>query len=199
MNVVIIDYKSGNTKSVSNLLNLLKVKNSISCKKKDIIDCSHLILPGVGAYEAAMRNLKENLEIDFLSDVVLEKKKPILGICVGMQIMTSVGYEFGEHKGLNWLKGMTKKIETNYPLPHIGWNDVVFSGEEKINSLNGNYYFVNSYSVHLENQSNELAKTEYGKNFLSVFRKENIFGCQFHPEKSQSKGISFMNYFLQNF
>ena len=75
MNVVIIDYKSGNTKSVSNLLNLLKVKNSISCKKKDIIDCTHLILPGVGAYEAAMRNLKENLEIDFLNDIVLEKKK----------------------------------------------------------------------------------------------------------------------------
>lgn len=199
MNVVVIDYNSGNTKSVSNMLNLLKVENTISNDEKIIESSSHLILPGVGSYSAAVKNLKKSISIDFLNEVVLVKKKPILGICVGMQIMTNVGYEFGEHNGLSWLNGICKKIPTNAPLPHIGWNEVVFLSETKeTKNLNGDYYFVNSYCVQLENTKFDFAKTDYGKEFLSVFKKENILGCQFHPEKSQSKGVSFMKYFLNN-
>ena len=202
MSICIVDYKAGNTKSVSNLLNRIEKKHKISSNNLELKNSTHIILPGVGSYSSVMNNLKKHVDIDYLNNLVLIKKKPILGICVGMQIMSDYGYENEKTIGLSWIGGSVKKIDTNLVLPHVGWNKVNF--KENIFNNNGadsdlDFYFVHSYKFITNKQEDKFAITHYGEEFVSAVRKENILGCQFHPEKSQVSGLNFVKYFLNNF
>lgn len=198
--VCILDYGSGNTKSVFNIFHSLQSNTVISNAIEDIESATHIILPGVGAFGASMKKIHEQIPIDALEKEVLQKKKPFLGICVGMQVLADVGYEFGEEKGLGWIKGEVRKLETkDLPLPHVGWNNVVVDKSSPITkefAENIDFYFVHSFAFTPVDKENVIAHTEYGSTFTSVIGKENIFGVQFHPEKSQRAGTLLIKNFL---
>lgn len=195
--VCILDYGSGNVQSVKNLLQHLKVKSTISNKNKVIQDSTHIILPGVGAFGEAIKKLRKNIDINFLEKEVLKNKKPFLGICVGMQLLADTGEEFGIHKGLGWIKGKVIKLKSKI-LPHIGWNEIRIKNKNFIfQELNEkDFYFVNSFHFVVKNKKLVLANTEYKNTFCSVVNKENIYGVQFHPEKSQLSGKQIIKNFL---
>ena len=202
--ICILDYGSGNVSSVYNLLLTIIQPNDkvlISNNPKDIISATHIILPGVGAFGASMEKIKRKIDLEILEREILEIKKPFLGICVGMQVLSDVGYEFGEHKGLGWIKGEVRKLEAgNLPLPHIGWNNIEAANNSPLlKGLNDNqdFYFVHSYVFKEKNIENVAARTEYGEKFNSVIAKDNIFGVQFHPEKSQKAGKLLLNNFFR--
>lgn len=200
MNLIIIDSGSGNIGSVQNALNHLEIKSKISNEKKDIINASHLILPGVGSYINFMKNLKSLKLIDILKENVMIKKKPFLGICVGMQVLSTFGLENERYSGLNLIKGEVRIIPTTYKLPHIGWNAINIIKDDKILTEITNqsyFYFVHSYYFFLENDKYVLSKTSYGSDLPSIIKKENIYGVQFHPEKSQKIGLKFLKNFSQ--
>ena len=197
--VCILDYGSGNVKSVSNLIAFLGYNVNISNKIEDIESSTHIILPGVGAFGSAMKRINSKIPVSELANEVIKKKKPFLGICVGMQVLLEKGYEYGEHIGLGWFPGSVNKINTkNQPSLHIGWNNIItkrnsilFNGLGDIND----FYFVHSYAVSTDEQF-ENAYTEYGNKFCSSIQKENIYGVQFHPEKSQKAGQKLIHNFL---
>ena len=201
--ICILDYHSGNVASIANALIKLEINFTISNKKKDIIDASHYILPGVGSFPSAMEKINKILPIDIIEDQIFIEKKSIMGICVGMQIMCSYGYEFNKTKGLNWFKNEVKKISSeNLPLPHIGWNGIKIRKKSKIleDILDyQDFYFVNSYCVEQMEKEEDIivATTNYGNDFLSIIEKENILGVQFHPEKSQKNGIKILRNFFK--
>jgi len=195
--VCILDYRSGNVKSVKNLLQHLKVKSTISKKNKAIKDSTHIILPGVGAFGESIKKLRKNIDINFLEKEVLKNKKPFLGICVGMQLLADTGEEFGIHKGLGWIKGKVIKLKSKI-LPHIGWNEISIKKKNLLfQELNEkDFYFVNSFHFDVKDKKLVLANTEYKNTFCSVVNKENIYGVQFHPEKSQLSGKQIIKNFL---
>lgn len=201
MKVCVLDYGSGNVGSVFNLLKHLKIEVIVSNQRKEIEDCTHLILPGVGSFGAAMEKIEANLPLEIIENEVLINKKPFLGICVGMQVLANYGFEFGKHKGLGWISGVVELLQPgDNPLPHIGWNNVdtiqkskIMEGLETIND----FYFVNSYCFRPEDKGAVLAETEYHEKFASVVGKDNIFGVQFHPEKSQGAGQKIITNFLE--
>ena len=196
--VCVLDYGSGNVASVYNLIKFLNYECMVSNEPKIIETSTHLILPGVGAFGASMEKIKKRLPIEILENQVLKKKKPFLGICVGMQVMTEIGEEFGRHQGLGWIKGKVVKIKSKI-LPHIGWNNVVIKKSSKIfTGLNEHkdFYFVNSFHCNLNDKNLVIAETEYEEIFCSAFQKENIIGVQFHPEKSQKTGQILIKNFL---
>ena len=196
--VCILDYGSGNVRSVQNLIQHLKVKSIISNKNLDIKRCSHIILPGVGAFGESIKKLKKKIDLKYLEKEVLINKKPFLGICVGMQLLAETGEEFGKFKGLGWIEGKVVKLKSKI-LPHIGWNDIIIKKENLIfNNLNEkDFYFVNSFHFNVKNKKLILANTKYHNNFCSVVNKENIYGVQFHPEKSQNNGKQIIKNFLK--
>jgi imidazole glycerol-phosphate synthase subunit HisH len=197
--VCILDYGSGNVKSVFNLVSFLGYNVKISNKINDIKSATHLILPGVGSFGSAMEKINLNIPVVDLENEVIQKKKPFLGICVGMQVLVDKGYEYGEHSGLGWLPGSVKKLETNtFPSLHIGWNNVIikkdsvlFQGLDDIND----FYFVHSYAVETDS-GHLLSETQYENYFCSSIEKDNILGVQFHPEKSQKTGQKLLQNFL---
>ena len=136
-----------------------------------------------------MKNLKEKKILDVLNKEVILKHKPFLGICVGMQILSSYGFEFEKSEGLNWIAGEVHKIDKkNIKLPHIGWNNILITKKEDniVDSLNNmDFYFLHSYVFNLKDNSNSISKTNYGIEFNSIVRKDNIYGAQFHPEKAK--------------
>lgn len=198
--ICVLNYGSGNVGSVFNVLKFLGHDVVVSNDKKDITNASHLILPGVGAFASSMIKIKKNIPMDVLSDVVLSDGKPFLGICVGMQVLADRGDEGGDSAGLGWIPGCIRRINANkVPLPHIGWNDVVvnqdtclFKGLEKIND----FYFVHSYCFHDVSEENVLATVDYESAVVAAVNKDNIYGVQFHPEKSQRAGQLLLNNFL---
>lgn len=198
--VCILDYGSGNTKSVFNIFHSLQSNTVISNALEDIQSATHIILPGVGAFGASMKKIHEQIPIEALKKEVLVKKKPFLGICVGMQVLADVGYEFGEEKGLGWIKGEVRKLETNdLPLPHVGWNNVVVDRSSPITkgfSEHIDFYFVHSFAFTPADKETIIAHSNYGSTFTSVIGKENILGVQFHPEKSQRAGTLLIKNFL---
>lgn len=198
--VLILDYGSGNVKSVLNICKYLDDNSLISNNIEDIKNSSHIILPGVGSFKASMDKIKKNIPIEEIMNEIINKKKPILGICVGMQVLANIGYEFEEYSGLGLIDGSVKKLETNkYPLPHIGWNNV----DVKKNNIlfkkleeNNSFYFVHSFAFIAKNSANVIGSSVYEKKFVSAIQKENIFGVQFHPEKSQKCGIQLLKNFI---
>jgi len=201
--IVIVDYGVGNTHSVSNAINSLGYKKlKISDKESVIAEADVLILPGVGAFEACADNLRERNLDTILNEQVLVKQKPILGICVGMQLLATHSEENGLHKGLNWIKGTVKKIQPmeNYAVPHVGWNDVYTQNNSPIfinNERDSNFYFDHSYYFDCRNEY-IIGFCDYGIKVTAAVQLDNIFGVQFHPEKSQTSGLKLFRSFFNS-
>lgn len=200
--IVIIDYGMGNLMSISKALDKLEIEFKISNKIEDIETATHIILPGVGFFEEGMRNLKKLELIDVLRKEVLIKKKFLLGICLGMQLLFKTSEEGGLIKGLGFIEGEVKRFKfknNELKIPHIGWNRIFGKDLFEIPILQGidqnsNFYFVHSYHPVLHEKIKCLF-TDYGYNFVSVIQKDNIFATQFHPEKSQKKGLQLIRNF----
>jgi glutamine amidotransferase len=211
--LTIIDYGCGNIRSVYNAFNLIseqkKLRIVISSNKSDIERSSHLVLPGVGSYETCINGLRNSNLIDSILKKVNIEKKPFLGICVGMQMLASKGFENGEFLGLNWIKGNVKKIKKSHELlkiPHMGWNNLLIKKEnsfikklkKKIDKPSISAYFVHSYNFETEDSKNKIMTTNYGQEITAMVSNENIIGVQFHPEKSHKFGIKFLETFIEN-
>ena len=194
--VVILDYQMGNVASVIKAFEKLGANVKLSRNKNDIKRADYLILPGVGAFGDGMKNLNRSGIINSVSRQV-RKGVPFLGICLGMQLLAETGTEFGEHKGLGWIRGKVIKLKAP-TLPHIGWNDIkVAKGKNILNNLpDNNFYFVHSYILRPENKSVIAATCKYGQEFTAAIEQGNIFGTQFHPEKSQTAGLKLLENFL---
>jgi glutamine amidotransferase len=199
--IVIVDYGVGNTYSVGNAIKFLGYKKlQISDQENSIRNADVLILPGVGAFDEAARNLRNRMLHNLLNEEVLVKKKPILGICVGMQLLAEGSEENGWHEGLNWIPGKVKKLELppSYAVPQVGWNNILFSKRDPLFSRTAespNFYFDHSY--HFETTpEHRLAWCDYGIEVTAAVQKENIFGVQFHPEKSQTNGLKLFRGFF---
>jgi glutamine amidotransferase len=200
--IAIIDYKMGNLRSVAKALEKIGAEVLVTSKPKDLRRAEAIVLPGVGAFGQGMKHLRELGVISCLLDEV-KKGKPLLGICLGLQLLFSKSYEHGMHKGLDLIKGEVKRFPQKLKVPHMGWNQV--SANRKPLTANRNilkdipnnfyFYFVHSYFVVPEDKSVIVATTDYGVEFASVIQKDNIWGVQFHPEKSQELGLKI----LQNF
>ena len=196
--LVIINYEMGNLMSISNMLKKLGHNSILSNKKKDISNASKLILPGVGAFDQAMKNIKSLGIYDVINDKVINDKTPILGICLGMQLLTK-GSEEGIEPGFGWINAKTIRFKnTSLKVPHMGWNSVsikknspLFDSENKVRR----YYFVHSYYVEYDQLDHTLATTYYGDEFSSMLHEENIYGAQFHPEKSHNFGMEILDNF----
>jgi len=202
--LIVVDYGMGNLGSIINMLNRIGIESCASAEEKDIESAEKLILPGVGAFDSGMRNLLERNLVGVLNRRVIEEKIPILGICLGMQLMTKKSQE-GSVAGLGWFDAMTKKIGFDNPadklkIPHMGWNSIQV---KRNNSLfdsaeeNTRFYFLHSYYVECNNKEDILATTSYGYDFPSVINRGNIYGVQFHPEKSHKFGMKLMENFAK--
>ena len=210
MQVTIVDYGTGNLYSVRKAINFAaknvnkNITIKISNSPKEILKSDKVILPGQGSYKQCMDNIKNIPELeDSLNEFVIKKKKPIFGICVGMQLFSNEGLEQEKTKGFGWISGIVKKIvlkDKNLKLPHMGWNEVKFAEDnllfKGIKNLS-HYYFVHSYNFDVKDQKNVVATTEYEKLIVAAVLKDNIFGTQFHPEKSQQNGIKIFSNFLK--
>ena len=205
MKTIIIDYGSGNIESVFNALSAVKENQEIVISKNpaEVKSGNRFILPGVGAFADCMDGLKSvNGLIEEIRKQVLTEKKPFLGICVGMQVLASVGHEDGEHQGLCFINGKVEKITAtdNLKVPHMGWNDLIIKPNKHpvLKNINSgdHFYFANSYHFQCQNENNELAHAEYGSKLCAIVSKENIFGVQFHPEKSGEVGLKILKNFL---
>lgn len=199
--ICVIDYGCGNLNSIKNAIDRLNFQCEVSSNPKIISKSDKIILPGVGAFSTAIEKLKKNKLDTILSEEVLNKKKPILGICLGFQLMFSESYEFKKTKGLDWINGSVTKIDSDMRLPHNGWNTIkIFKENELIESnVEKFFYFNHSLSIKSNDDNFEvLGKTFYGEEFISIGKKnDNIFGIQPHPEKSQIAGLEFLKKFLK--
>ena len=203
--ITIIDYGSGNVLSAQKSFVKIANENNITSKViisnnvNEIKDSTHIVLPGQGAFSTCMNGLK-NIKglIDELYNHAINKKKPFLGICVGMQMLANESEEKGLHQGLGWIEGKIKKLpDTNLKMPHMGWNIVKpITNNNNLIKKPEDYYFVHSYYFECAQKENILAETQYGINFSSIVAKENIYGVQFHPEKSSSQGLSLIKKFM---
>ena len=200
--IVIIDYGMGNLKSVKNALDFLGLKNKISSNEEEISSADALILPGVGAFPDAMDTI-EKLSLDRIIKKEVIKNKPLLGICLGMQLLFENGFEGAERKGLGLLKGNIVKMkndkEKNVKIPHIGWNSLAYNKKDELfNSIDeGKFvYYVHSYFAQNYNDDDLVAYSEYGDNKIpGVVRCKNVMGAQFHPEKSGTVGLTILKNF----
>ena len=181
--------------------------DSVITSEPDVIRAADkIILPGVGAFDTGMKNLKNSGYLKVLEQKVLIEKTPILGICLGMQLMTKSSEE-GTLKGLGWIDATTKKFQVSnkkkYKVPHMGWNYVIKSKENELIPFDekdpSRFYFVHSYYVDLNDPQDELLKARFEQPFCAAFQKDNIFGVQFHPEKSHRFGKALLNNFASNF
>ncbi|MCW7471394.1 imidazole glycerol phosphate synthase subunit HisH [Leptospira kanakyensis] len=201
--ICIIDYGVGNTESVSNALQYLGYKKLVlSDQYHEIEKADVLILPGVGAFGEAKKNLDARNLVDILNEFVLVKKKTILGICLGMQLLATNSEENGFHSGLNWIPGKVKKLSLpeGYLIPHVGWNSIEITKETPLyNKLHSgsNFYFDHSFHYECEKQYIS-AHCNYGIQIAASVQKDNIFGVQFHPEKSQNVGLKLFRSFFNS-
>ena len=206
MNVTIVDYNSGNIRSVINSFKETAVDNvkiEVTSDLNKIKSSDKVVLPGQGSFKSCVEALNNiNGLVETLNYFAINKKKPLLGICVGLQMFADLGYEEIETKGLGWISGKVSKIDNHngkYKLPHIGWNQINILKESKIfkNIKNNSHmYFVHSYELVPEDKEVISATTEYSSNIVCSIEKENIFGTQFHPEKSDKIGLKIINNFI---
>jgi imidazole glycerol-phosphate synthase subunit HisH len=200
--ITIINYGSGNIRAIGNIYERLKIPFKITNHPDEVKGSQKIILPGVGAFDETISMLDESGFRKVLDHEVLTNKIPVLGICVGMQILAEKSEE-GSLPGLGWIKGEVKKIDTNLiatkpKIPHLGWNSI------KVVKTNGlfqevdeeqGFYFMHSYYFECDDQEDIMSTTFYGKNFASSVNHENIYGVQFHPEKSHHNGVNFLKNF----
>ena len=207
MNVTIVDYNSGNISSVINSFKEVakdKVNIEVTSNLNKIKSSDKVVLPGQGSFKSCIDALKTiNGLVDTLNEFAINNKKPLLGICVGLQMFADIGYEESETKGLGWIAGKVSKInnqEGKYKLPHIGWNEIkvvksskIFKGIEN----KAHMYFVHSYEFIPKDKNVISATTDYSSNIVCSVEKENIFGTQFHPEKSDKSGLKLIDNFMK--
>lgn len=195
--ICIIDYGLGNVGSIMNMCKHIGAHAVISSDKDVIRSASHLVLPGVGAFDSGIRNIKEHKLEEVLNEEVIEKGKPVLGVCLGAQLMLRSSEE-GRLDGLKWIDGKAVRFNgsNGIKIPHMGWNNLTTIYDttlfEGMPETPPRFYFVHSYYFSLENKENIAAITRYGSEFPSAFRKNNIFGVQFHPEKSHRFGMQLL-------
>ena len=206
MNVTIVDYNSGNISSVINSFKEVakdKVNIEVTSDLNKIKSSDKVVLPGQGSFKSCVDALN-NISglVDTLSEFAINNKKPLLGICVGLQMFADIGYEETETKGLGWISGKVSKIDNQngkYKLPHIGWNQISIVKDSKIFKdieNNSHMYFVHSYEFVPEDKNVISATTDYSSNIVCSVEKENIFGTQFHPEKSDKIGLKIIDNFI---
>jgi len=206
MNITIVDYKSGNISSVINSFNEVakdKVKIEVTSDINKIKSSDKVVLPGQGSFKSCVDGLNNiNGLVDTLNEFAINNKKPLLGICVGLQMFADIGYEEIETKGLGWISGKVSKIDNKngkYKLPHIGWNQINIVKESQIFrdiENNSHMYFVHSYEFIPKDKNVISATTDYSSNVVCAVEKENIFGTQFHPEKSDKIGLKIIDNFI---
>ncbi len=201
--VVIVDYGSGNLNSVKRSLDRMRVNSVVSSDYRDIINSDKIILPGVGHFGKAMSNLKELHLLDSLHEAVLVKQKPILGICLGMELMAKSSEE-GNAAGLGWFDAEIIEFHTSdknrYKVPHMGWNKISIKKNSPLmkNIVEfSEFYFVHSYHLKTNDESDLLNETKYEVTFPSAIEKDNIFGVQYHPEKSHDAGDQLLKNFIE--
>lgn len=198
----IIDYGMGNLLSVFNAFDYMGAEMKICRAPHEMGQCERIVLPGVGAFEDCMRNLRNLNFIDALNDFAFTKKRPVLGICLGMQAMAKKSYEFGEHTGLGWFDAEVIRImpiDPSLRVPHVGWNEIIYRKDSPL--FTGlpecpDFYFVHSYFMKCKDSRDVDATVEYGGTYTAAVRKGNIFATQFHPEKSQDYGLKIIENFL---
>ena len=203
--ITIVDYGSGNLLSAQQ--SFIKAASSIgvdadiqiSNNPKSLKLSTHIVLPGQGAFKTCMDGIQKipGME-DELNQFVKIKKKPFFGICVGMQLLADKSEENGNHQGLGWIEGTIKKLPgSDIKLPHMGWNSIkIVNKNSEIKPAENDYYFVHSYYFDCTNSEDILAETKYAINFPSIVNKENVYGCQFHPEKSSDQGLNIIKDFI---
>ncbi len=205
ISVAVINYGMGNLCSIDKALTKIGVNHLITDNKDDLKKASHIILPGVGFFAEGMKNLREKGFIDPLLYEIFENKKPLLGICLGMQLMFEKSEEGGGISGLGIIKGEIKKFKfknnENLKIPHVGWNQIFGNQLKEINVLQGIpektfFYFVHSYHA-IMNSDCKKCYTNHGYDFVSAVQKDNISGTQFHPEKSQKMGLMVLKNFIE--
>ena len=206
MNVTIVDYNSGNISSVINSFKEVaqnKVNIEVTSDLNKIKSSDKVVLPGQGSFKSCVDALN-NIEglVNTLNEFAINQKKPLLGICVGLQMFANIGYEETETKGLGWIPGKVSKIDNQdgkYKLPHIGWNQINIVKESKIFKNidnNSHMYFVHSYEFIPSDKNVISATTDYSTNIVCSVEKENLFGTQFHPEKSDKIGLQIIQNFI---
>lgn len=201
--VGVINYQSGNIRSVVNAVEAIGVNSCLVQHPRDMKNCTHLILPGVGAFGFCADRLRDSGLLGELEHWALRDGKPLLGICVGMQLMADYSEELGRHQGLAWIGGSVRKLEKSVEqpeihVPHVGWNEVVFKqpfglfkpGESV------DFYFDHSFAYHSPRLGEEIATTYHGQPFSSLIKRGNLVAVQFHPEKSQAAGMRLLKSFL---
>ena len=206
MNVAIVDYNSGNISSVINSFKEIakeKVNIEVTSDLKKIKLSDKVVLPGQGSFKSCFDALNSiNGLVDTLNEFAINNKKPLLGICVGLQMFADIGYEESETNGLGWISGKVSKINNQnnkYKLPHIGWNEISILKDSKVFKdieNNSHMYFVHSYEFIPKDKSVIVATTDYSSNIVCAVEKENIFGTQFHPEKSDKNGLKIIDNFI---
>ena len=202
MPITIINYNVGNIQSIVNMLKKIGHSAIVTSKAEDIKNADKLILPGVGSFDYGMEQLENSNLIEIIKDKVLKEKTPILGICLGAQLFLQSSEE-GIKKGFGWFDATVVKFNFDKPsfkIPHMGWNEIeVKKVNPLLKSLNNDsrFYFVHSYHFKFQKQEDVLTTTEYGYSFASSFSKENIYGVQFHPEKSHKFGMTLLKNFAQ--
>jgi glutamine amidotransferase len=202
--IAVIDYGLGNIKAFLNIYKRLNIEHCSASSPGMLSEATHIILPGVGAFDHAMLKLQSSGMLDVLTEKVLNKNVPVLGICVGMQILANSSEE-GALPGLGWISGSVKKfthdttgISSRFPLPHMGWNDVSLAKESGIFagvSSTPRFYFLHSFYFECAESTSSIATSEYGYKFTCAVQSENIYGVQFHPEKSHHDGVQLLRDF----
>ena len=207
MNVTIVDYQSGNISSVINSFTEIakgKVNLEVTSDIKKIKFSDKIVLPGQGSFKSCVDSLN-NIDglVETLNEFVITNKKPLLGICVGLQMFADVGYEEAETKGLSWIPGKVSKIDNQkgkFKLPHIGWNEIEIKKKSKILKDikdKSHMYFVHSYEFIPEDKTVISATTDYSTKIVCAVERDNLFGTQFHPEKSDKSGLKIIYNFLK--
>lgn len=202
--IAIVDYGMGNLQSVANAVEALGAAYVVTQRPKDLREANGIILPGVGAFGEGMENLRKFGLVDVLHSEVIERKKPYLGICLGLQFLAERGYEAGEHEGFGWIRGEVRLIEPRDPaakIPHMGWNEIdirreshIFRGLQK----NPVFYFVHSFGLMPDPADADVVTSvvHHGGEITASIQKGNIFATQFHPEKSQTAGLLVLKNFI---
>lgn len=197
--LTIIDYGLGNISAIQNVYKQLNISSKLATQPQELMDATKIILPGVGAFDSAMKKLIQSEMLSALKQKVIEEKIPLLGICVGMQILANSSEE-GSHEGLGWIKGKVKKIPHKLRLPHMGWNTISQLRPNKLFNLldsDTQFYFLHSYYFDCDSKTDVLAQTQYGFDFPCVVNRENVYGVQFHPEKSHRYGTMLLKNFAE--
>lgn len=198
--IAIVNYGVGNIKAFENVYRLLNIPVLIASSEKDLELATKIILPGVGSFDSAMKKLNLSGMRPMLESKVFKEKIPLLGICVGMQMFADDSEE-GTVPGLGWINGKVKKLplSSNLPLPHMGWNSVLNTKDSLLlkEMPDSRFYFLHSYYFQSSQDSNIVAVTNYGCNFPCAIASENIYGVQFHPEKSHGQGIQLLKNFSE--